>query len=265
MQEIPTRQGIIPAPRLIPVMDLLGGQVVRAIAGRREAYRPLVSRLTNSTDPLIVAESLRQCAATHELYLADLDAIIDGARPQLELLAQLARRGFRLWVDAGMRCAADGLPLTEAGVHTLVASLESLNGPSELQACIQRYREHGVAFSLDLRDSRPIARSPAWPETPQRVIAACSAISLKKLIVLDLQRVGVFSGTGTEELCAWTSRTHPGLELVAGGGVRGPEDLQRLGAAGVAAVLVASALHDGRLQPSAGSVNSNQPHPGMIS
>jgi phosphoribosylformimino-5-aminoimidazole carboxamide ribotide isomerase len=36
------------------------------------------------------------------------------------------------------------------------------------------------------------------------------------------------------------------LELVAGGGIRGPEDLARLEARGVSAALIASALHDGR-------------------
>jgi uncharacterized protein related to proFAR isomerase len=36
--------------------------------------------------------------------------------------------------------------------------------------------------------------------------------------------------------------------VTAGGGVRGPDDLRGLHACGVKAVLVASALHDGRLR-----------------
>jgi phosphoribosylformimino-5-aminoimidazole carboxamide ribotide isomerase len=39
----------------------------------------------------------------------------------------------------------------------------------------------------------------------------------------------------------------PFLEIISGGGVRGPRDLQALAAAGADAALVASALHDGRL------------------
>jgi len=41
--------------------------------------------------------------------------------------------------------------------------------------------------------------------------------------------------------------TFPGVEISAGGGVRGVEDLSRLRDGGVQNVLVASALHDGRL------------------
>ena len=70
---------------------------------------------------------------------------------------------------------------------------------------------------------------------------------MRGLLVLDLARVGEGAGTGTEELCARLARTFPGVAISAGGGVRGVEDLERLRLCGVEAVLVASALHDGRL------------------
>jgi phosphoribosylformimino-5-aminoimidazole carboxamide ribotide isomerase len=41
---------------------------------------------------------------------------------------------------------------------------------------------------------------------------------------------------------------YPDVEVIAGGGVRDLEDLQRLRGCGVAGVLVASALHDGPLR-----------------
>jgi phosphoribosylformimino-5-aminoimidazole carboxamide ribotide isomerase len=67
-------------------------------------------------------------------------------------------------------------------------------------------------------------------------------------VVLDLARVGVGTGVGTEELCARLHRHDPALQLTAGGGVRGPDDIQALYASGVQYVLVASALHDGRIR-----------------
>src|SRR3954451_24567824 len=47
------------AMQIIPVLDIQGGIVVRAIGGRRSEYRPLVSRLTDSTEPLAVAHAMR--------------------------------------------------------------------------------------------------------------------------------------------------------------------------------------------------------------
>ena len=59
---------------ILPVIDLMGGQVVRGVAGRREAYRPMVSTLTDSSDPLAVACAFRKRFGFEELYLADLVA-----------------------------------------------------------------------------------------------------------------------------------------------------------------------------------------------
>ena len=73
------------------------------------------------------------------------------------------------------------------------------------------------------------------------------ALGVRRMIVLDLARVGIGEGTGTEKLCARLTAAHPSLEVIAGGGVRGPEDLRRLTGCGVRTALVASALHDGRL------------------
>jgi uncharacterized protein related to proFAR isomerase len=66
------------------------------------------------------------------------------------------------------------------------------------------------------------------------------------VIVIDLARVG--TGTGLDlALIDRVREATPGLTLVAGGGVRGPEDLARLADSGCDGALVATALHDGRL------------------
>ena len=68
------------------------------------------------------------------------------------------------------------------------------------------------------------------------------------VIVLDLARVG--TGTGLDlALIGRVRDAVPGVTLLAGGGVRGPEDLARLADAGCDGALVATALHDGRLGP----------------
>src|SRR6266542_6361151 len=88
--------------RVLPVLDLKAGVVVRGVGGRRHEYRPVVSRLTTSSDPLAVARAFRQHFGLSELYLADLDALA-GVAPALPTYAILRADGFRLWVDAGVR------------------------------------------------------------------------------------------------------------------------------------------------------------------
>ncbi|MFM8221178.1 MAG: nickel transporter, partial [Planctomycetaceae bacterium] len=44
--------------QVIPVLDLLGGVVVRGVAGQRDSYRPIVSQLVDGAEPLAVARAL---------------------------------------------------------------------------------------------------------------------------------------------------------------------------------------------------------------
>jgi len=64
--------------------------------------------------------------------------------------------------------------------------------------------------------------------------------------MIDLARVGTRSGLDLE-LVARVREAAPGLVLLAGGGVRGLDDLARLSDAGCDGALVATALHDGRI------------------
>ena len=137
--------------------------------------------------------------------------------------------------------------MIESGAGVVVVGLETLAGPKALAEIVA---EHGdrVQFSLDLRQGVPLGDRAAWQHADAWDIAVRAVeLGVRRLLVLDLSQVGVGEGTGTEELCRRLSRRFPDLDLSAGGGVRGLDDLHRLEAAGVGTVLVASALHDGRI------------------
>ena len=230
---------------IIPVIDLLAGQVVRGIAGRREEYRPIISLLTASSRPRDVARAFREHFDLTELYLADLDAIA-GKEPAWETYADLFADGFQLWVDAGVCNAERGRLLASRGLG-VVAGLETLAGPAALAELCRDVSDR-LIFSLDLRGGVPLGNTNAWQAADDCSIAGQAiALGVRRLLILDLERVGVGAGTGTEELCKQLTCRYPQLEVWAGGGVRGRDDLRRLQHCGVKAVLVASVLHNGAL------------------
>jgi phosphoribosylformimino-5-aminoimidazole carboxamide ribotide isomerase len=208
-------------PRLVGVLDVKGGVVVRGVGGRRAEYRPL----PGAPSPLEAARAL----GVGEVYLADLDAI-EGAAPALAVYRSLAAE-FRLWVDAGVRTAADRARL--AGPWRTVVGLETAEDPAVIRP--------GDCFSIDLRDGQPMGR---WGDDVMAIARTAAAAGAAALLVLDLARVGGAAGTGTEALCAALRAAHPGVELLAGGGVRHHDDLARLAAAGVDAALVGTALRE---------------------
>ena len=80
--------------RIIPVLDIMGGVVVRGVAGRRSEYRPIQSQLCSIAEPATVAQAIVDRFRTIEFYIADLDAIA-GSEPAWEIYRHVAATGAR--------------------------------------------------------------------------------------------------------------------------------------------------------------------------
>lgn len=106
-----------------------------------------------------------------------------------------------------------------------------------------------MIFSLDLDDGRPrFAPGANWPAAdPLEIVARVVGLGVRRLIVLDLSRVGTDRGIGTEALLGRIREARPDLSVAVGGGIRGIDDVQRLRESGASVVLVGSAIHDGRI------------------
>lgn len=232
--------------RLIPVIDLLGGQVVRGKGGDRQAYRPIVSALCGSHDPLTVARILCAHCQSKQLYLADLDALMGGAVQRPVLLALLqGLPELELWLDAGFADAAGATRLIDslgaAGRRVVpVFGSESLRSLDGLRA----FGRTGDAaaepvLSLDRRGPQRLDAAGCWDAPAQWP---------RRVIVMTMERVGSGAGPDLQTL-ATVRRLAPGATLIGAGGVRNEADLVQARQAGADAWLVASALHDLQIPP----------------
>jgi phosphoribosylformimino-5-aminoimidazole carboxamide ribotide isomerase len=232
-------------PRIIPVLDVMGGEVVHAVGGDRTSYWPVKSRLTDSTRPLDVARALLAASGANELYVADLDAIRWGIGDEGvgELLEEL---DCRLLIDQGGLGAQPPAP----NVREIYA-LECRLGAEKY---IRHARTKGAIFSIELRDGRMVNGWQDWgvqsPTGALGVVRKAYDIGYRAFVILDLARVGVGRGPGTESLIRAIRDEFADVELITGGGVKSWADIEKLGACGADAVLVASALHDGTLTSS---------------
>ena len=111
--------------------------------------------------------------------------------------------------------------------------------------------EERTIFSLDLFEGRPrIAAPAAWKSAlPRELARQAIEHGVRHILLLDLARVGTGQGLGTQSLFAQIRADHPGVRVSAGGGIARIEDVIELKDAGAWGVLVASALHDGRIGP----------------
>lgn len=224
---------------------------MHARAGARDRYAPVETAAGWPIDPgnpRTLAEVYTEVLGISEIYAADLDAILD-RRPQDEVTRGLASLKAPLWLDAGARSVDDARRAVALGSTRVIVGLETLPSFDVLSAICADLGSDRVAFSLDLRNGQPIvtnlARVDGTP-TPEGIAKRAVVAGASTVIVIDLARVGTGRGIDVDLL----SRVHsaaPGAALVAGGGVRGWDDLVQVANAGCTAALVATALHDGRI------------------
>lgn len=229
----------------------MNGQVVRAVGGRRDEYKPIYCPFTASRKAHDIASAVLQHSRANELYVADLDAIGGKANVSQEVQAVVAMWTIPTWIDAGI-----GRKLRVANLPKLphirpVIGSETCATPNDLSAAIAEVGERPLAFSIDLKAGRLLGNWQNWgldgAHDVLRLARRVIELGVNALIVLDLARVGTGTGTGTEPLLRAIRIEFPELDLIAGGGVRTWADIERLGEAGADGVLVASALHDGTL------------------
>jgi phosphoribosylformimino-5-aminoimidazole carboxamide ribotide isomerase len=235
---------------IIGVLDLAGGRAVHARAGARKKYAPVQNAAGWPIDPgnaRTLAEVYTQVLGLTEIYAADLDAIVDAA-PQEELTRTLATMPAPLWLDAGIRSVNDARRAIDLGAARVIVGLETLPSFDALGDICAAVGSDRVAFSLDLREGQPLVSNimRSASESPEEIAATAALAGAGALIVIDLTRVGTGSGVDVDLLTRIRAAA-PNLHYVAGGGVRGWDDLVDVAKAGCDAALVATALHNGRI------------------
>ncbi len=242
---------MLPSFDVIPVLDLRGGKAVWARGGRRSEYQPLRSPVVGGPDPRQIIATIGSLFGLTRFYVADLDAI-EGTGSNLDLVADLARHpGVTLMVDAAVADVTTAQRVLEAGAtHVIVGSetLERLEALEAMLACLPR---SAVVFSVDVRNGRVLSRCETLRgATPAAVAGRVAALGVPTLIALELQRVGTGAGPDLELLHA-VKTSAPMVALLAGGGVRGVDDLSVLADLGCAGALVGTAVASGALTPAA--------------
>ena len=219
----------------IPVIDLMGGEVVHARKGDRGSYRPLQSPLSPTSDAVDVVGGLLALYPFRTLYVADLDAI-QGNRDNCSALRRIRAEfpALRMWVDNGAADSAALEALIGADLGTPVIGSETQRNNALIA---QHSGSRRIVLSLDFRGdafqgpSEILADPALWPQ---------------RIIVMTLARVGSGAGPDLKRFGAIRSIAG-GREIYAAGGVRDAADLSALKAAGASGALIATALHERRV------------------
>ena len=223
--------------KIIPVIDILDGEVVHGIAGNRERYQPIESRLSDSSLPERIVQGFLDLYPFERIYIADLNSLErdgDSSSAVARLVKQFPSVEFL--IDAGFQTKvqldnyATGCPFAP------ILATEAFSSATQYQQLRNKLADRPYILSLDHHNGRLGAsdvfdRPALWPE---------------EVIVMSLDDVGSNNGPALN-LIANYQTLRPERRFIAAGGVRNINDINVLAAQGVSAALVASALHAGRL------------------
>jgi phosphoribosylformimino-5-aminoimidazole carboxamide ribotide isomerase len=248
--------------QVIPVLDLLDGLAVRAVRGERARYRPIESSLCATSEPLTVAHALLAATGAHALYIADLGAILqqgDHAGHLAALLNALDQayhtsgRNVEIWLDAGFT----DFP----SMHALFRRIESIRRahgvqPPSRATLVPVFGTETLLDTDALRDAQAAGFAPvlSLDHRAGRLVTEPSAAQSdtswwpSRVIVMTLDQVGSYEGPDLDTFAAIRAQAGD-REVIGAGGIRHPADLSAAASSGAAAWLVASALHDRRLDP----------------
>jgi len=219
---------------IIPVIDVMGGKVVHARGGVRSKYPLLESVITKSNEPLAVIKDLLAYYPFSTLYIADLDAIMSGKRND-ELYAKVSETfpTLNVYLDSGVtdKVCWQSVSVWPNIIPIIASETLSeylwLGDPNVLEKSI---------LSLDFKQGEFLGEQELL-SSPHRWTA--------KIIAMNLDCIGSQSGPDLELLLELKMKS--ASEIIAAGGVRTEQDLMILKQQGIKRVLIASALHDGRI------------------
>jgi phosphoribosylformimino-5-aminoimidazole carboxamide ribotide isomerase len=234
--------------RVIPVIDILNGKAVQAIRGERQKYQPLKTILAPSSNPADIAIAFQESFGFNELYIADLDAIL-GTASNLEVIKKISdTTDLELIIDAGVNNPRDARRILEAGAEKVIIATETLTSIKQLEECIKSVGKEKIVGSLDYKEERILTKSKEIMKL--NAVQAAEMFEKKgfgEIIFLELSRVGTLQGLETKILKEIIQTVS--IPVLTGGGIESVSEVIALQNLGVAGVLVATAIHKGKIHP----------------
>ncbi|WP_435077553.1 1-(5-phosphoribosyl)-5-[(5-phosphoribosylamino)methylideneamino]imidazole-4-carboxamide isomerase [Halococcus sp. AFM35] len=223
---------------VIPAVDVQDGAVVQLVGGERGSGREY-------GDPVEAAERWVDAGA-RTLHLVDLDGAFDGERENADAIERIVEAvDVPVQLGGGIRTAADARTLLDGGVERVILGTAAVENPG-LVTEINDTHPGRVLVSLDAKGDEVVVSG--WTEGTG-IDPAEAAIEYEErgaggILFTDVDVEGRLEGVDAERVQRVAEAVS--IPVVASGGVGTISDIRTLHEAGASAVVVGSALYEGR-------------------
>ena len=231
---------------VIPAIDIQGGRCVQLRQGVQDTAS------VYGDDPAAMARRWVGAGA-QRLHVVDLDGAFAGEPVNAALVAGVVRAAgdVPVQVGGGIRSLEAADKLLSLGVAQVILGTRAITEPQFLREAAQRFPGR-VILGLDARAGR--AATAGWDETTAvdavEFAAGVADLALFAIVFTDIERDGMLSGVNAAATAAVANAA--GTPVIASGGVRDLDDIQRLRDLGLKedallGVIAGSALYEGTL------------------
>jgi len=228
---------------IIPAIDIMDGKVVRLAKGdyaRQTIY---------SDDPFEVAKQF-EATGLKRLHLVDLDGARAGKVQNWDVLAKIAAQtNLKIDFSGGIRTEDDIEKALGLGASYITIGTMAFKSELTVSDWLIKYGVERFIIGADVNDG--FIAVNGWTEVRKaKVLDFISRYKVKgveQFICTDIAKDGMLEGPCTD-LYREILESHPGIELIASGGVSSINDISSLEKVGCSAVVVGKAIYENRIK-----------------
>ena len=222
----------------VPAEDMQDGRVVQLVVGERGTG-------PEYGDPIEAAGRWVDAGA-ETLHLVDLDGAFDGDRANAAAVEAIVETvDVDVQLGGGIRTADDACGLLEAGVDRVILGTAAVETPEIVGEISDRF-SGSVMVSLDAKGGEVVVSG--WTEgtglDPAEAAARYETEGAGAILFTDVDVEGQLSGIRRGPVERVVEAVD--IPVVASGGVSTLEDVRALEETGAAAVVVGTALYEGK-------------------
>ena len=225
--------------KIFPAVDILGGECVQLVQGKRESA-------TVFGDPLACASRWLDQGAT-ALHVVNLDGAFGSSSKNAGLIRDLIRRsGVEIELGGGIRSVEDARRWLETGVDRVIISTLATQDPGCIRTLAREFGSSRVMPGVDAKGGQIAVHG--WQETAGDYLSWAKKfeeMGAGSLLYTNVDVEGLQQGIRPEPVKRLIE--HVGIPVVVAGGVSSRGDVAALRDAGAWGVVLGSALYSGKI------------------
>lgn len=228
--------------QLVPAIDIIEGKCVRLSKGDYDTKK------IYSDNPVDMAKRFEDAGITR-LHVVDLDGAKASHIVNYKTLESIAS-ATKLTIDfgGGLKSDEDLKIAFESGASMITGGSIAVKNPAVFESWLKKYGADKIILGADVKE-RKIAVT-GWTEETSLELADFlndyTSKGINKVICTDIAKDGMLKGPSIE-LYKEILAAHPGMHLIASGGVSSMDDIEALDKAGVPAVIFGKAFYEGKI------------------